>query len=433
MDSSWIIYWRYINNLKGEKMHRRNIILIALVGILLVALLITFAAGCTTQKTTTAPVTTTATQAPPKVIKIGTIMGITGPLSVPSLAFNRGWLFYADKLKEEGGIKIGNDRYVFEIINEDSKGTAEGASIAANKLVSQDKVKFIIGAMLESEIAAIYQVTKPAGVLYGMANVNIPGHATDVSPDKPLQVRLSIDIPTTIPADLDYILKTYPNAKTIAIAAPDIGYEGMITDCTKDAQARGMSVIFVEKWAWGTTDFVPTYTRVLNSKPDIILAMNSGQAMDQLKAARQLGFKGPFISNSPLGADVFVVVVKDPVALTDVLVNSPDIDAPNGFMKELMARWAKKYPNDPFVSDAIHSYDMPWIIAQAMVKAQSIEPAAVLAALETMTTPGDITTSLGPGYMGGKNKYGVNRVLYRPLPITRIMNGKMEFIGFYNP
>jgi branched-chain amino acid transport system substrate-binding protein len=360
-------------------------------------------------------------------------MGLTGPLSTVCLPFIRGWDFYADKLKEEGGIKIGDDRYVFEFIHEDSKLSAEGASIAANKLVTQDKVKFIIGAMLESEVAAIYQVTKPAGVLYAQANINIPGHEADISPDKPLQVRPMVDHTDTVPPDLDYILKTYPNAKTIAIAAPDLGYEGMIAALEKDAQARGMSVIFVEKWAWGTTDFVPTFTRVLNSKPDIIVAMVSGQAMDQLMAARQLGFKGIFVSNSPLGADIFVNVVRDPVWLTDVLVNSPDIEVPNAAIKELMGRWAKKYPNDPFVSDAIHAYDMPWILAQAMVKAQSIEPAAVLAALETMTTLGDVMTNFGPGHMGGMERYGVNRILFRPIPLTRIMDGKMEFIGFFNP
>jgi len=398
----------------------------------LLLMLVLVATSCT-EEAAPAPAPTPAPTPEVKHIAIGTIMGITGPLSVPSLAFNRGWEFYSDKMREEGGIKIGNDHYVFDFINEDSKGTAEGASIAANKLVSQDKAKYIIGAMLESEVAAIYQVTQPNGVLYGMANVNVPGHEVDVSPDKPLQVRLSIDIPTTIPGDLNYLIKNYPDAKKIAIAAPDIGYEGMIADAEKDAEARGMSVIFTEKWAWGTTDFVPTYTRVLNSKPDVILAMNSGQAMDQLMAARQLGFKGPFISNSPLGADVFVNVLKDPTWLTNVLVNSPDIEEPNDAIKEMMEWWSKKYPNDPFVSDCIHSSDMPWIIAQAMVKAQSIEPAAVLAALETMTNAGDILTSLGAGYMGGIEKYGVNRVLYRPLPLTVINNGKMELIGYTSP
>ena len=30
-------------------------------------------------------------------------------------------------------------------------------------------------------------------------------------------------------------------------------------------------------------------------------------------------------------------------------------------------------------------------------------------------------------------RFGVNRVLFRPYPITRIMNGELEFIGFQEP
>ncbi len=375
----------------------------------------------------------TPAAAPVKHIKIGTIMGLTGPLSVPSIAFDRGWDFYGDKLKEQGGIKIGNDRYVFDFIHEDSKGAAETAGTATNKLVTQDKVKFIIGAMLEPEVQAIYQVTAPAKVLYGMANINIPGHPVDVGPNKPLLVRLSVGPDSTQPGDLDYLKKTYPNAKNIAVVGPNIGYEGMIDLLKAQASQRGLTVSLVEKWEWGTTDFVPTYTRVLASKPDVVFAMNSGQATDQLKAARQLGFKGPFISNSPLGADVFVFVVNDPVALTDVLVNSPDVFHPTDFIKDLQRRWKEKFGNEPFISDCIHSSDMPWILAQAMEKAQSIDPEKVAAVLETMTAPGSLKVAFGQGHMGGKKRFGVNRVLYRPLPLTRIMNGKTEFIGFAPP
>ena len=70
-------------------------------------------------------------------------------------------------------------------------------------------------------------------------------------------------------------------------------------------------------------------TKLNASKPDVIWAMVSGQANDQLKAARQLGFKGPFVSNSPLGADVFVATVQDPAMLTDVICNSPDVTHPD--------------------------------------------------------------------------------------------------------
>ena len=404
--------------------------------VLLLALVIT---GCTkettTTPTTTTPTTTTTAPAPEvKHIKIGTIMGLTGPLSIPSIAFNRGWDLYSDDLKAQGGIKIGNDHYVFDFIYEDSKGSAEGAGTAANKLVFQDGVKFIIGGMLESELEAIYQVTASQDVLFAMANINIPGHPADVGADKPLMVRLSVNPDDNQPVDLDYLLEAYPAAKTIAVSAPDIGYEGMIAALESQAAERGLSVSFVEKWAWGTTDFIPTFTRILASNPDVVFAMNSGQAMDQLIAARQLGFDGPFISNSPLGADVFVMVVQDPVMLTDVLVNSPDVFHPaDATMIGLMDRWAVKYGNEPFVSDCLHSYDMPWILAQAMEKAQSIDPAEVLAALETMTADGSLEINFGSARMGGADTYGVNRVLYRPFPLTRIMNGETEFIGNLTP
>ena len=98
-----------------------------------------------------------------------------------------------------------------------------------------------------------------------------------------------------------------------------------------------------------------------------------------------------------------------------------------------MDAWKVKWPNDPFVSDAVHSYDMPWILVQAMQKAGSVDPKAVLAALDTMTNKGDIKTNEGDGNMGGKDRFGVNRALYRPYPLTRIMNGQLEFIGFMPP
>lgn len=383
--------------------------------------------------TTAGPATsaTTATAAA-QTLKVGAIMPLTGPLAIPSLAITRGWQIYADQVNAAGGVKIGDTTYKLQFITEDSKATAEGAATAATKLVSQDGVKFVIGAMLEDEVAAIYGVTAPAGVLYGLANINIPGHASDVSKDHPLEVRLAVSPDDNQGLDLDYIVKNYPNAKKIAISAPGLGYDNMIARLKTQAAARGLQVIYTEVWAWGTTDFVPTMTKVNASKPDIIFAMNSGQATDQLKAARQLGFKGVFVSNSPLGADVFTATL-DPSILYDVIVNSPDVTHPTDAMKPLMAAWQQNWPKDGFISDAVHAYDMPWVLVQAMQKAGSIDPTTVQTTLETMTNPGDLKTNEGDGYMGGLARFGVNRVLYRPFPITVLQNGKASFAGYFAP
>jgi len=425
---------------------RKTIILLSVFALLLALMLVVAACGDGDETATTvAPTTattgeagggTTASTAPSgevKTLKIGAIMGLTGPLSVPSLAFMRGFEMYVDVVNEQGGVKIGNDTYTLELIEEDSKGAAEGATTAAQKLVNQDKVDFVIGAMMEAEIAGIYSVTGPAGVLYIQANSNNPAEPPDVSADKPLQIRLCVSPDENQALNLDYILETYPAVKTIAAAVPDVGSEQSVEMLRASAAKRGMEVIHTEIWSWGTTDFIPVYTNIVASKPDVILGMNSGQSPDQLKAARQLGFEGPFISNCPLGADVFVVQVQDPVMLTDIIVNSPDVTNPSETLQALMTRWAAKWPNDPFVSDSFHAYDMPWIVIQAMQKAGSIDSATVAATLESMTNKGDFQTNFGPARMGGMERYGCNRVLYRPYPITRLMNGVAEFVGYIDP
>jgi branched-chain amino acid transport system substrate-binding protein len=373
-----------------------------------------------------------AVAAPAKHIKIGSVMPITGPLAILGLAFNRGWQLYIDKVNEQGGIKIGGETYLFDLISEDSKLSPEAAGTAAKKLVNQDKVDYLIGGILEFELEAIQQVAAARKVPFIIANINFPGHRADVSQKKPLVVRLIISHDDTHAMDLDYLVKTYPQVKKLVLVAGDDGFDNMIKDLTAQAKQRGLTIAGVELWSLGVTDFVPAYTKALSYKPDAVWAMVTGQSTYQLMAARQLGFKGPFISNSPLGPEVFEHVVNDPAALNDVIANGVDLSKPTEPMKDAMARWQAKY-KDPFVSDSLAAWDQLWILTQAMEKAKSVNGEKVVATLETMTAPGSLKTCFGPGQMTGAKRYGVNRVLSRPLPLTRIMNGKSEFVGFTMP
>ncbi len=370
-------------------------------------------------------------QAAAKRLKIGAIMPISGPLSPVGMAWARGWELYFDKLNEQGGVKIGKEQYLIDFILEDEKLSPEVAATAAKKLVHKDGAKFVFGAILDVCAEAIYQVCAPNKVLHLVSWINIPGHPGDVSAKKPFSVRPCISPHDAQAADYDYLIKTYPNVKTVVISAPDIGYEGMIEKCKSIAKKLGVEVVAAEKWPIGTTDFLPVFTKILAHKPDAIHAMVSGQAMHQLRAARQLGFKGPFFSDSPLGPDV-ILTVAGPEASTDVFCNGMDLGNPRDAMREVINRWKAKYKEE-FVSDALLAWDEGWILVQAMQKAHSVDPGKVLATLETMTKSGSLQTVFGPGHMGGLKSFGVNRVLVRPIPISRIMNGKIEFVKFILP
>ncbi len=123
---------------------------------------------------------------------------------------------------------------------------------------------------------------------------------------------------------------------------------------------------------------------------------------------------------------------KDSLASDNVLTNGMDFANATPSMKESMSRWKKKF-KEPYFEDAPLTWSQAEVFVQALKKANSLEPEKILAAFDAMTAPGSFQTCWGPGHMGGKKNFGVNRVLVRPVPQTRLMNGKIEFVGFKMP
>jgi len=50
------------------------------------------------------------------------------------------------------------------------------------------------------------------------------------------------------------------------------------------------------------------------------------------------------------------------------------------------------------------------------MKAQSVDPENVVAAFDKRTVPGSFETAFGPGHMDGGKRFGVKRVIVRPMP-----------------
>jgi branched-chain amino acid transport system substrate-binding protein len=368
--------------------------------------------------------------AEPEYLTIGACMPITGPISLVGTAYVRGYECFFDKVNEQGGIAIGDKQYLIDFIAEDSKGTYEGARTAATKLVLEDEAKFIFGEILATGTQGIYEISAPNGALHVISWINVPNDPADVSPEKPLLVRLTPSPDDPQSPGFEYLKEAYPDVETIVICYPNIGYEPMIEECTPQAREYGMEIIGAEPFEWGTTDFAPIYTRILAHDPDAIMSMVSGQAQYQLVAARELGFKGPFWSSAPLAPDVFLMVAGPDT--TDVICSGWDTNTPTDALSDFMQRWQAKYA-EPFVADSVQAWDGAWTLVQGMEQAQSVDPEEVLAMLETMTQPGSLETCSGQAHMGGIEKFGVNRVLTEPIPLSHIIDGQVKFVGFRLP
>lgn len=368
-------------------------------------------------------------QAGTKRLKVGMVMPLSGPISVVGVGLTRAVGLYFDKVNEEGGLRLGGHTYMLKLIAEDSKTDPTVAATATQRLVYKDGCKFVFGAITDSVAAAIYQVCARAKALHLITWLDSPGVPGDVSSKKPYAVRLCISSDAGWEMDYGFLRQKYPEAKRLFIIAPD---EGLPIDrAMKLAKERGLNVVGHETWPIGTQDFLPYYTKALASKPDVIQAMCSAQSGYQLRTARQLGYKGVFISDAPT-APAFILSLVGPAGSYDVICNGMDMNHATPSMKECMRLWAKKY-KEPFFSDAIITWAEAQVFVQALKKANSIKPEKVVAAFDSMTAPGSFQTAFGPGHMGGANRFGVNRVVVRPMPISRLMNGKIEFVGFKMP
>lgn len=407
-------------------MKTRSLKMVALM-VLVLAVAAFAVAGCGQSSSNTNAAETAATGGTQEVT-VGSILPMSGPISTVGLAWSRGYELYFNKVNDEGGVKIGDTTYTFKYIKEDGKGDAQASGESAQKLISQDKAAVVFGEIMDGASAAIYTIADQNKTLQVMPSINVPASPADISPDKPLLARLTRAFDAAHTLDLDYLKEHYPEVKTITISQPDIGYEGMVKDFTEAAQSRGYTVKAV-KWTFGVTDFVPTYTKILATDPDAVFIMVSAQSPYQLKAARQLGFKGPIFANSPMGAEVHVRVAGAKAA-TDFFCNSINPDDPTPEMADIMAAWKATY-GDEWVSDAVLAYDEAWAWTQAAQKAGSIDSTKVMAALESMTNEGDVQSAYGDAMMGGSDRYGVNRELVTPIPITLIMDGKMTLEGYF--
>ena len=371
----------------------------------------------------------TSAQAGTKVLKIGMILPLSGPISFLGVGFARSAELYFDKINEEGGLQLDGKTYEIKLIVEDSKFDPVGASTAAKKIVYKDGAKIVLGEILPPNSAAIYRICESAKALHALFHIDAPNVPGDIGVNSKWAVRLNPTSDCNWIMNYDYIRENYPQARRIYMSFPPVD---LPMDRAKIlAEEKGFTVTGQIVWEPLTQDFLPYYSKALTTKPDVIQVAGSGQADLQIRTGRQLGFKGVFISDSPMSPAIIRNSVGPDYAY-DILTNGMDLSHATPGMKEHMARWSKKF-NEPYFDDAPVIVGALDALVGAIKKANSPEPDKILAAFDAMTAEGSIQTCWGPAHMGGAKKYGTNRVLVRPVPMSLITKNGIEFLGFRTP
>jgi len=370
------------------------------------------------------------------VIKIGGLYCLTGFGSANETQCYLGAKIAEEWINEQGGISINGKPYMIELVAEDVKGTADGAAAAANKLHYDHKVKFVTGTVVPFMLQAAGTVLEPAKVIRSVLyNCGLPSEYGPQSPYMFVSQGATIE---GMFSSLAYVKEAYPDVKNIAVIAPDDGAvptQEKIFHKRAESLGLKLSPNFV-RWALNTQDFTPVVTKALATKPDAVAFVNGWpQATgSMIKIAREMGYdKLMFGGNYD---DLYVIrdIVgkegSDKVFMHVLVHDSPEMTP---MIKELVRRVKQK---EGKITAALYNawgFQGVWVLAQAIQKAQSLDPTAVKDAWEKMDA---IKTVYGPGKMGGLKTYGINHTVCHPLPIAELVNGEVKWVKWvdvYSP
>ncbi|MGH7313023.1 MAG: ABC transporter substrate-binding protein [Candidatus Rokuibacteriota bacterium] len=352
-------------------------------------------------------------------------IGLLGPLSGGAASYGvelmRGAEMRAEEINKAGGLKVGADTYRIKLIAYDHKAQAAETATATNKLVFQDKVKYIIGNAVGATCNAAQTITEPNKVMFSF----VCWGTNNLAPEKPYSFRSMLSQWELTEPFYRWVKENHPKIKRVAAISPnDTSGKDTNTAVVRALKALGFEVTADEYYERGTKDFYPLLTKVLAQRPDMIdvAAAPAGEAGLILKQAMELGFKGA--KGWTAGTNPFTIIGVAGVEAAEGLWSPANInvkgDHVSAAVKKFGEAYEKKYGEVPGVI-AVANYAAFDVFTRAMQKAGSIDTEKVLAVL----TKEQFQTVWGPLAIGGKETYGIDRQFLYPLVISEVRRGKV--------
>jgi branched-chain amino acid transport system substrate-binding protein len=364
-----------------------------------------------------------------KTLNIGMLLSVTGFFSVREVPDLNQTKIAADIINEQGGITVKGQQYRIELIVEDCKSAMDGVTAAANRVVYDKKVKFIIGPTAFFAAAA-GPVCDPNKILRVITwCVNTPGEVDANTPYAFLGGNGSV---LTSVAATKYLNKAYPNVKKVAIVTPDDGAVPYVIPIAKKLLAQqGISVVG-EAVAYPNEmqDFSPIAAKLNAIKDADAIFLQNGLVPHLggiVKGLRELGNNKPVAGSLParIGQVVNITGVN---ALKDVftIAYTPKDQNIPPVAKEIINRTVAKYGADYQLE--MSGPNCLWILKEIIKEAQSLDPTVVKRKWESMDK---VETIFGTAKICGDKTFGINHhVVASPQAVQILKNGVETSAGW---
>ncbi len=350
-------------------------------------------------------------------IKIGAIVTLSGAGASWGQAMLHATELAADDVNAKGGLDVAGKKYKVKVVPYDDKYQAGEAVTAANRLVFEDKVKYIIGPVGSAGALAVTPIVDKNKVM--MLTLGFTDKA--LGKDKPFNFRPNLTTMETSQPQINWIVKAKGIKKVGGLFPNDETGQQIAQDLEKAYTKAGAQLNAKEFFERERVDMMPLLTRLIAKGVDAIeLDGNApGTAGLIVKQARELGFKGAIIrSGGPATSEI--VNVAGTSAANGMLVNTP-IDPANAAVKAYADRYFAKFKKrmngfSPAFYDGTH------MLLQAMATAgTTTDTDKVRVALENTK---DFKGILGTLNWTGAEVYGVAHQISAPFYIARVQDGQ---------
>jgi branched-chain amino acid transport system substrate-binding protein len=310
-----------------------------------------------------------------QVVKIGHVGPVSGAIAHLGKDNEYGARLAIEELNTKG-VSIGGKKVKFELVAEDDAADPKQGTAAAQKLVDA-KVSGVVGHLNSG-------TTIPASKIYSDAGI------PQISPSStnPKYTRQGYKTAFRVVADdvhLGGTLGRYAvnelKGKSIAVIDDRTAYgQGVAEEFEKAVKAAGGNVVAHEFTTDKATDFMPILTTLKGKKPDIVFfgGMDAvgGPMMKQMKS---LGIKAKFMGGDGICTNEMIKLAGD--AMADGQVVCAEAGGVDGALKKGMEDFGVKFKkrfNDDVKLYAPYVYDAVYVMADAMQRAKSTEPAKYL-------------------------------------------------------
>lgn len=330
-----------------------------------------------------------------KELKVAILAPLSGPVPTFGVSTRDGALMAIDEWNAKGGV-LGMK--IVPIV-EDSQCTPDPAVNAANKVIDQDGVKYIVGEVCSKASIPVSEIANAKGVIQISPTSTNEQVTVDANGNvKPYIFRACFIDPFQGFVGAKFAMDTL-GAKTAFVMLDQANdyVKGLATEFAKNFEAMGGKVVGTESYTSTDTDFSVILGKIADAKPDVVYLPDYYNIVNLVtKQAKEKGINVPFI-----GGDGWDSPDLDTASSAGgFFTNHYSPDDPRPEVVNFLKAYGEKYKDEsgnPKVPDALAAlaYDATNVLLQAINDAGTADDTAkvkdTLAAITFNGVSGKIT------------------------------------------